>query len=158
MTVFSLLPKTVVYPASAIMSGSAPVRKESRLPGSAPYEVSVPGAFETFFSGTGVVAGNRYSDNPEEERGAAELRAAWNARTVTLRGRGCSLGLVLPSIEAAVVLAEYAATCLHANHGGDPEYSEIGAARKVLERVADATGHRVAYNGFSVTVDGRRVF
>ena len=119
------------------------------------FEVFVPGAFETFFSGTGVVAGDPYSSDPEQERGAAELREAWQGRTTFRRGRGYTLGLRLPSIEAAVVLAEYAEACLSAN-SDEPDYSEVAAARKVLERVEQATGGRVAWNGYYVTRDGAK--
>jgi hypothetical protein len=123
------------------------------------FEVFVPGAFETFFSGTGVVAGDPYSQDPAMERGAKELREAWQGRTTFKRGRGRVYGLRLTSVEAAVVLAEYAEVCLMLNsqQHGENDHSEKTAARKVLERIGDATGGRVIYDGWNINLDGRRV-
>lgn len=118
--------------------------------------IDIPGAFHTFLDGTGAVAGDLYSNDPDEERGAQELRAAYLGSTKIKRGKGYALRLDLPSVDAAVVLAEYAETCIHSNFGGDKEWSEINAARTVLERVQQATEGRVAYNGFYVTLDGQK--
>jgi len=112
-------------------------------------QIDVPGAFETYFSGTGVMAGQQYTDEPEIERGARELRVAWLAARRITRGRGYSLRLELPSDEAACVLAEYAMWCLGAN-ADEPEYSEMDAARKVLRRVEKATDGRVRWDGWNV--------
>lgn len=119
------------------------------------YTIDVPGAFETYFTGSGVYAGETYTDEPEIERGAKELREAWlNGRTIR-RGKGHTLRVELPSVEATVVLAEYAMWCLGVNYGGDRDYAEIAAARKTLERIEAATDGRVVYDGWNVRFDGR---
>jgi hypothetical protein len=117
------------------------------------FTLNVPGAFHTFLSGTGAVAGNVYSDGAIE-RGARELRAAYLGSREIRRGRGYSLRLELPSVEAVVVLAEYADACLHSNYGGDMDHSEVAAARVVLERVERVTDGRVRHDGWNVTLDG----
>lgn len=121
------------------------------------FVVDLPGAFEAYFSGTGVVAGDLYSTDPEQERGAAELRAAWDERESIKRGKGHSDRLTLPSVEAVVVLAEYASTCISSNYGGDLDYSEVAAARKVIARCSAATGGRVGWTGMWVMLDGEIV-
>lgn len=70
--------------------------------------VSVPGAFESFFTGTGVYAGQTWSDDPDEERAAQELAAAWRDARHVKRGKGKSIELMHLSLGAALVLAEYA--------------------------------------------------
>lgn len=122
----------------------------------APFTVDVPGAFDSFFGGTGVMAGDPYSRHAEQQRGADELRAAWLAGTYVRRGKGHSIRLTLPSLEAVVVLAEYADACLAAN-SDEPDYSEVRAARAILERVGPATDGRVTYDGWAVRLDGEQV-
>jgi hypothetical protein len=117
-------------------------------------EVFIPGAFETYFDGTGVVAGDPYSTDPDQERGAQELRQAWKERTTFKRGRGYLYGVRLSSIDAALVLAEYAGWCISANYGGDVDHTEVRGARTVLERVTAATSGRITYDGFNVRLDG----
>ena len=118
------------------------------------YTIDVPGALVTFLDGSGAVQGDPYSQHPDSERGAQELRAAYKAASSVRRGRGYALRLELPSIDAVLVLAEYAATCLSANYGGDLDYSEARAARAVLGRAEHVTGGRVAFDGYWVRLDG----
>jgi hypothetical protein len=116
--------------------------------------VDVPGAFDTYFSGTGVVAGQPYSDDADTERGAQELRTAWEERRVIRRGRGYTMRLELPSTHAVLVLAEHGEWCLSRN-SDEPDYSEVAAAWKVIDRCA-AADPRIVWDGYSVTLDGRR--
>lgn len=126
------------------------------------FTVDIPGAFESFFTGTGAIQqagtpGYSYSDNPDMERGAIELRRAWETSTRLRRGRGHTDRVELSSVEAAIVLAEYAEVCLSSNFGGDREWSEINAARTVLARIEKATDGRVTFDGWNVYLDGERV-
>jgi len=121
------------------------------------FTIMVPGAFDTFLSGTGVVQGDPWSSDPEQESDAAGMRAAYVSRKVIPRGRGYSMQMALPTIGAVVVLAEYAVACLNANQYGDMDYSEMAAARKLLERCSEATGGRVSYDGWHVRLDGEVV-
>ena len=119
----------------------------------ATFEISMPGAFITFWTGTGVVSGDPYSDDPDEERGARELREAWLACRSVKRGRGLSYKLTLPSPDAVLVLLGYAATCIMLNETGsdEPDHSELGAARKVFARCEQAlerAGYRVVMEGY----------
>lgn len=120
------------------------------------YTVDVPGAFETFFTCTGTYVGQRYSNDPDLELGSQKLRQAWLAAKTIKRGRGHTIRLECLSAEAAVVLAEYAHWCLSAN-SDEPDYSEVAAARTVHQRVETATGGRVKFNGFYVTLDDTKV-
>ncbi len=115
--------------------------------------VDIPGAFDTFFTGTGCYAGQPYTSDPEMERGSRELAAAYRSARHITRGKGYTLRAELPSIEAAVVLAEHAVWCIGRN-ADEPEYSEMSAARKVAERVEQATEGRVVFNGWYITLDG----
>jgi hypothetical protein len=117
--------------------------------------VDIPGALDCFLGGTGAMQGQLYSNDPDEERGAQELRAAYRGGRHIRRGRGYTLRVELPSIEAAVVLAEYADTCIHSNLGGDDDASERRAAVRTLERIAAATDGRVAWDGWNVLLDGQ---
>lgn len=127
------------------------------------YDVFAPGAFDSFLSGTSVIAGEPWSTDPEQQRGADELRQAYREATTFRRGKGYVFGLRLPSIEAACVLAGYAEACIISGTAvGDADErryyaSEVAAARKVLERIEQATGGRVTYDGWGVRLDGERV-
>lgn len=117
-------------------------------------QVDIPGALDCFLDGTGAIQGQLYSDDPDQERGAQELRVAYRAARHIKRGHGYSVRVELPSIDAAVVLAEYAETCIHSNLGGDDEPSERRAAVAVLERIGKATDGRVTWDGWHVRLDG----
>jgi len=121
------------------------------------YELFCPGAFETFFSGTGVVAGEPFSDDPVEQAAAEQVRQAYRESTSFKRGKGYLFGLRLESVEAVAIVASYADWCIHSNYGGEVEHTEVRAARKVLERAEKITGGRVKHDGFSVLLDGKRV-
>jgi len=123
----------------------------------ATYIVDMPGAFDGYFSGTGVAQGEGYSMNADLERGGRELEAAYKSSRRIKRGKGYSLRLALPSVEAAQVLAEYAETCITVNLGGGDDHSEIRASHAVLEWIAQATDGRVRWTGYYLEVDGERV-
>jgi hypothetical protein len=119
--------------------------------------IDVPGAFECFFTGSGAYAGDPYSNDPEPEQGARDLVAAWKEAPTIRRGKGHSIRVTLPSVFAALVLAEYAEACLTSNYGGDVEQSEVRAARAVHARIEEATAGRVTYDGWNVRLDGEKV-
>ena len=99
------------------------------------YVIDMPGAFVTYWTGTGVAQGQEWSSVPEEEAGARELRAAFDNCETLKRGFGFTHRLTLRSREAVVVLCEYAETCVSINEsvGSDErEYAELRAARKII--------------------------
>lgn len=105
--------------------------------------IELPGKFDSFFSGTGVVAGDPYSDDPLLETGARLLEAAYHDRYLIRRGKGYSLRLDIGShatseeiVTAALhVLWDYADSCLVAN-SDEPDHSEVASAKTVLARLA----------------------
>ena len=109
------------------------------------YTIDMPGAFECFWTGTGVAQGQRYSDDADLERGALELKLAYEQGQVIPRGKGRSIRLTLPSEEAVQVLWEYAAVLLDSNLGGDQEHTEMRAARNVMARCVKAVGKELTW-------------
>ena len=107
----------------------------NEAPLSATLTVDMPGAMSTWWSGTGVIAGERYSDSPAEQAGAEEIARAWRERQVIRRGKGHSLRLTVSDPHALGVLADYAETLISINEGGDMDHSEVRAARTLIERI-----------------------
>lgn len=102
-----------------------------------PLVIDMPGAFETFWTGTGVAQGQPWSTVPEEEAGARELLAAWNNRRTIKRGFGVTHRLILRSREAVMCLCEYAEANVNINQQGsaeEREYAELRAARRIIEQ------------------------
>lgn len=97
--------------------------------------IDMPGAFETFWTGTGVAQGQVYVDDDEAlEAGAKELRHAYDVGKSIRRGRGYSMRLTLTTPEAVEVLRDYADVCISSNLGGDVDYAEVRAARALVVR------------------------
>lgn len=120
------------------------------------YEVAVPGAVETFLAGTGALQGQEYTTDARFQRGAVELLEAWQSSKRIRRGRGHVDILYLPSLEAAVVLAELLEACITRN-SDEPDHAELRAARVTLERIEQATHGRVRHDGWNVLLDGERI-
>jgi hypothetical protein len=92
--------------------------------------ITVPGAFDSWLSGTGVAQGQTDGE-PDLEA----FHRAYVNRRVIRRGRGTSVELVL-SRAAAEVMADSAADCISANvDTGADGASEVRAARKVLDEL-----------------------
>lgn len=124
------------------------------------FTVDLPGAFDSFFGGTGVAAGQGYSTDDDLERGARGLEAAYKTARRIRRGKGYALRLEISTVEGAAVLAAYADACLVTNAGADSysrDHAEVAAARKVIDQVATATGGRVRHDGWNVLLDGQAI-
>lgn len=94
-------------------------------------EIKIPGAFDSWFEGTGLLQGQ---DDSEPDIKATRL--AWEAGRLVNVGRG-HYTVVTATEEVLRVLAEYGEYCLDAN-ADEPEHSEIVAARKVIKRSREA--------------------
>jgi hypothetical protein len=90
--------------------------------------IDMPGAFETYWTGSGVMAGEPYSADEDMEVGARLAAGAFRYGKTIKRGMGCSIRMKLYTREAVEVLLDYAETCATANRGGDMEWSEYRAA------------------------------
>lgn len=99
------------------------------------YTVMMPGAFDSFWTGTGVAQGQQWSDDPAEEAGARQLRRAWERAYAQRVGKGHRRMLQLTRA-AVQVLADYADACISSIEGSSDEGlgSELRAARQLRER------------------------
>lgn len=99
------------------------------------YTVMMPGAFDSFWTGTGVAQGQQWSDDPVEEAGARQLRRAWERAYAQRVGKGHRRMLHLTAA-AVQVLADYADACISSIEGSSDEGlgSELRAARQLRER------------------------
>lgn len=102
--------------------------------------INLPGAFDSWFSGTGVAQGNTGEDNS-----LVLLAEAYRAAVRIKRGRGYSLRLSLPENaeereDLLHALRDYADYCLVAN-SDEPNHSEVAAARKVYQEATNLLAH-----------------
>ena len=117
------------------------------------YTIDVPGAFDSYFSGTGIGQGQEL----ESESDRAFYAAYRGAKTIR-SGKGYRLRMAV-DLDGAATLAEYADFCIGANSQtyGENNGSELAAARTLLERIEATTEGRVRYDGWSVLLDGERI-
>lgn len=117
------------------------------------FTIDMPGAFDSYFSGTGIGQGQDLEDNADRA-----LYDAYRNATRIRSGKGYRLRMTV-DLDGAASLAEYCDFCIGANSQtyGENINSELQAARKLLERIEDATGGRVRHDGWNVLLDGERI-
>lgn len=96
--------------------------------------LDLPGKFDVFFSGSSVGQGQVENSGYPRARETYEL---YKSATHFKRGKGYSTRMFVPKEVAQGVLYtlwQYADSCIVAN-SDEPDYSEVGAAKKVLERI-----------------------